>query len=75
MNLGNGASQFVPTFEGFALSHAHIKYEFVGRQITEYLVNCLQSYGYNFYNFSSWKISNEIKEKEVYFLLVSMKII
>ena len=69
VDLGDGGSQFVPTFEGFALSHAYIKYEFGGRQITEYLVNCLQSYGYNFYNFSSWKIANEIKEKGVYFLL------
>ena len=69
VDLGDGVSQFVPTFEGFALPHAYIKYNFGGRQLTEYLVNILQSYGYSFYSFSSWKIANQIKEKGVYFLL------
>ena len=69
IDLGDSLSKFIPIFDGFPLSHAVKQYNCGGRELTEYFVQIIQSYGYNFSTSDTWEIAKNIKEEGCYFTL------
>ena len=58
-------------FEGFAIPHSYIRYDFGGRNVTEHLQTLLRGCGHSFVTSSEFEIVREIKEKHCYALLSS----
>ena len=75
IDLGHSVSQFIPIFDGSPLSYGIKRYNFGGKELTEYFVQILQSYGYKLNTTAAWEIAKEIKEKDVILLLIMKKII
>ena len=69
IDLGDSLSKFIPAFDGFLLPHAVKQYNFGGRDLTDYFVQIIKSYGYNFSTTATWEIAKKIKENGCYFTL------
>ena len=69
IDLGHSVSQFIPIFDGAPLPYGIKRFNFGGKELTEYFVQILQSYGYKLNTTATWEIAKEIKEKGCYFTL------
>ena len=49
LEVGDGVTQIVPVYDGYSLSHAHMRIDLAGRDITEYLILLLRRSGYSFH--------------------------
>lgn len=66
VDIGDGVTHIVPTFEGYTLPHAIQRVNIAGRDITKQLSVLLQARGVRFSTTSEFEICREIKEKNCY---------
>ena len=69
VDSGECITQIAPIFEGFNLTHACIKLDIGGRDLTNYYMKLLEETGYRFSTNSEKEIVKAIKEKSCYVAL------
>ena len=62
LESGDGVSQSCCICEGYSIPCSYERYNYGGKDVTEYLKTMLRKRGYNFYNSSEIKLVNDIKE-------------
>jgi actin-related protein len=65
-DCGEQAANIVPVYEGSALSHAIMRTELAGQDITDYLCRLLSERGHVFASSSEREVGRDIKEKLAY---------
>jgi len=66
LDCGDGVTNAVPIFEGFAMPHAIQRIDLAGRDVTEYLQLLLRRAGYNFHTSAEKEVVRAIKETACY---------
>jgi len=63
LDIGDGVTSVVPTYEGFAVPHAMQRADVGGRDVTEYLQVLLRKNGHAFHTSAELEVVKDIKEK------------
>lgn len=63
LDSGDGVTNAVPVYEGFAMPHAVQRIDVAGRDVTEYLQLLLRKSGHNFNTSAEMEVVKDIKEK------------
>lgn len=66
LESGDGVTQSCFVCEGYSIPCSYERYNYGGKDVTEYLKTMLRKRGYNFYNTSEIKLVNDIKENLCY---------
>lgn len=66
LDSGDGVTNAVPVYEGFALPHAIQRIDVAGRDVTNYLQLLLRKSGHNFHTSAEMETVRDIKEKVCY---------
>ena len=69
LETGDGITQCCAVYEGFSIPQSFIRYDFGGKNVTEFLQTQLRRSGYNFNTTSEFEIVKKIKETMCYALL------
>lgn len=69
LDAGDGVAHTVPIFEGFAMSHAIMKINLAGRNLTEYMQKLLMERGQSLPDAAGFEIVRGIKEEYSYVAL------
>lgn len=71
LESGDGITQTCVVYEGYAIPHSYLRYDFGGRHVTEYLQTLLKRVGYSFNTTSEYEIVKKIKETLCYTVISS----
>ena len=63
LGCGEGVSHSVPIVEGYMLPQAAARFDWAGRDLTEYLARLLRQRGYNFVTEAELELVRDMKEK------------
>lgn len=66
LESGEGITQCCVVYENFSIPHSYIRYDFGGKNVTEYLQTLLKRCGHNFDTTSEFEIVRKIKEETCY---------
>eukprot|EP01068_Selenidium_serpulae_P009602 Selendium_serpulae@DN5272_c0_g2_i1.p1 len=66
LDAGDGVTHAVPVFEGFAISHAIMRNDIAGRDVTHYLAQQLRRTGHVFHTSAEMEVVRTIKETACY---------
>ena len=66
LESGEGITQLVPIYDGFALQYAATKFRLAGRDLDEFMLSLLRNKYYRFSSLSEIGLAKLIKEKECY---------
>ena len=67
LESGEGVTQSCVVYEGYSITSTYERYNYGGREVSEYLKHLLKKRGYHFYNSTEIKLMNDIKENFCYF--------
>ena len=66
LESGAGVTQSCVVYEGYSIPFSYERYNYGGRDVTEYLKYILKKRGYHFYSSTEMEVVNDIKEKLCY---------
>lgn len=71
LESGDGITQSCVVYEGYSIPHSFLRYDYGGRNVTEYLQTLLKRVGYNFSTTAEYEIVKKIKETLAYTIISS----
>ena len=66
LESGEGVTQSCVVYEGYSIPSSYERYNYGGKDVTEFLRDLLKKKGYHFYNSTELKMINDIKENLCY---------